>query len=69
MSKNSVKQMIQQFGEDYWFEIYSKNNNELIVDGRDCYSDFDKYYNEQVHNVKIDFPNDEKLQVIKLYIK
>jgi hypothetical protein len=78
MQKNSVKQMIQQLGEDYWFEIYSVNdlveiyrNNDVepIVDGRECYNVFENYYNEEVQKIIIDFPNDEELQVIKLFIK
>lgn len=69
MQKNSVKQMIQQLGEDYWFEIWTDNSEEPIVDGRDCYNSFDNYYNTEVEKVIIDHPNDEELQVIKLYIE
>ena len=69
MQKNSVKQIIQQLGEDYWFEIYTKDDIEPIVDGRECYNSFKEYYNKKVHKVIIEFPNDEELQVIKLYIK
>ena len=69
MQKNSVKQMIQQLGEDYWFEIYTNNSIEPIVDGRECYNSFEEYYDKEVHKVIIEFPNDEELQVIKLYIK
>lgn len=69
MQKNLVKQMIQQLGEDYWFEIWTDNSEEPIVDGRDCYNSFDNYYNTEVEKVIIDHPNDEELQVIKLYIE
>lgn len=61
--------MIQQLGEDYWFEIWTDNSEEPIVDGRDCYNSFDNYYNTEVEKVIIDHPNDEELQVIKLYIE
>ena len=69
MSKNTVKQMIHQFGQDNWFEIYTKNSLDLIVNGRDSYYDFDDYYDRKVQKVIIEFPNDDKLQIIKLYIK
>ena len=62
--KNHAKQL----GEDYWFEIWTDNSEEPIVDGRDCYNAFDNYYNTEVKKVIIDHPNDEELQVIKLYI-
>lgn len=64
MQKNSVKQMIQQLGEDYWFEIYSVNdlveiyrNNDVepIVDGRECYNVFENYYNEEVQKSSLIF--------------
>lgn len=69
MQKNTVKELIQKLGEDYWFEIWTDNSEEPIVDGRDCYNPFDNYYNAEVEKVIIDHPNDEELQVIKLYIK
>ena len=69
MQKNSVKQMIQQIGEDDWFEIYKDNNEKPIADGRDYNYNFVEYYNEKVKRVVIDYPNDQELQVIKLYIK
>lgn len=69
MPKNTVKQMIQQLGQDNWFNLYKNNNLELIVNGRDCYGDFDDYYSKEVEKVVIEFPNDEENQIIKLYIK
>ena len=69
MQKNSVKQMIQQFGEDYWFEIWTDNSEEPIADGRDYNYNFVEYYNKKVKRVVIDYPHDQELQVIKLYIK
>ena len=69
MQKNSVKRIIQQLGEDYWFEIYTKDSIEPIVDGRECYNSFEEYYNKEVQKVIIEFPNNEELQIIKLYIK
>ena len=68
MQNNTVKELIQKLGEDYWFEIWTDNSEEPIVDGRDCYNAFDDYYNTEVKKVVIDHPNDEELQVIKLYI-
>lgn len=69
MQKNSVKQMIQQLGEDDWFEIYKGNKEKPIAYGRDYNYNFVEYYNEKVKRVVIDYPNDQELQVIKLYIK
>lgn len=69
MSKNTVKQMIHQLGQDNGFEIYTENSLDLIVNGRDSYYDFDDYYDRKVQKVIIEFPNDEELQIIKLYIK
>lgn len=69
MSNNTVKQMIHQLGQDNWFEIYTENNLDMIVNGRDSYYDFDDYYDRKVQKVVIEFPNDEELQIIKLYIK
>ena len=69
MSNNTVKQMIHQLGQDNWFEIYTENDLDLIVNGRDSYFDFDDYYDRKVQKVIIEFPNDEELQIIKLYIK
>ena len=69
MQNNTVKELIQKLGEDYWFEIWTDNSEEPIVDGRDCYNTFDDYYDTEVKKVVIDNPNDEELQVIKLYIK
>lgn len=69
MQKNTVKHLIQQLGEDYWFELYNSYSTKPIADGRDCYCAFDNYYDSQVEKVVIEYPNDEELQVIKLYIK
>ena len=69
MQNNTVKELIQKLGEDYWFEIWTDNSEEPIVDGRDCYNAFDDYYNTEVKKVIIDHPNDEELQVIKLYVE
>lgn len=69
MPKNTVKQMIHQLGQDNWFEIYTDNSLDLIINGHDSYSDFDEYYSRKVNKVVIEFPNDEELQIIKLYIK
>lgn len=69
MQNNTVKELIQKLGEDYWFEIWTDNSEEPIVDGRDCYNAFNNYYNTEVEKVIIDHPNDEELQVIKLYIE
>lgn len=69
MSNNTVKQMIHQLGQDNWFEIYTENSLDRIVNGRDSYCDFDDYYDRKVQKVIIEFPNDEELQIIKLYIK
>ena len=68
MQNNTVKELIQKLGEDYWFEIWTDNSEEPIVDGRDCYNAFNNYYDTEVEKVIIDHPNDEELQVIKLYI-
>lgn len=69
MQNNTVKELIQKLGEDYWFEIWTNNSEEPIVDGRNCYNAFDNYYNTEVKKVIIDHPNDEELQVIKLYVE
>lgn len=69
MQNNTVKELIQKLGEDYWFEIWTDNSEEPIVDGRDCYNAFDDYYDTEIKKVVIDHPNDEELQVIKLYIE
>lgn len=69
MQNNTVKELIQKLGEDYWFEIWTDNSEEPIVDGRDCYNAFDDYYDTEVKKVVIDHPNDEELQVIKLYVE
>ena len=69
MQNNTVKELIQKLGEDYWFEIWTDNSEEPIVDGRDCYNAFDDYCDTEVKKVVIDHRNDEELQVIKLYIE
>lgn len=49
--------------------FHTENSLDLIVNGRDSYYDFDDYYDRKVQKVIIEFPNDEELQIIKLYIK
>lgn len=63
---NTVKAAIQQFGDEWYYQIFN-NYNTLIIEGR--IEDLGAYMDKVVEEVRFTNYGDIECQLIKLYIK
>ncbi len=61
----TVKDAIEQFGDEWWYEIINENG-QMVQDGR--IEDMGEYMEEMVDQVKFIDYGDIESQIIKLYI-
>lgn len=66
MNNNTVKAAIEQFGDEWYYQIFN-NYNTLIIEGR--IEDLGAYMNKVVEEVRFTNYGDIECQLIKLYIK
>ena len=66
MNNNTVKDAIQQFGDEWYYQIFN-NYNTLIIEGR--IEDLGAYMDKVVEEVRFTNYGDIECQLIKLYIK
>ena len=66
MNNNTVKAAIEQFGDEWYYQIFN-NYNTLIIEGR--IEDLGAYMNKVVEEVQFTNYGDIECQLIKLYIK
>lgn len=65
-TKNTVKDAIEQFGDEWYYQIFNKYNT-LIIEGR--IEDLGAYMDKVVEEVRFTNYGDIECQLIKLYIK
>ena len=65
-TKNTVKDAIKQFGDEWYYQIFNKYNT-LIIEGR--IEDLGAYMDKVVEEVRFTNYGDIESQLIKLYIK
>lgn len=65
-TKNTVKDAIEQFGDEWYYQIFN-NYNTLIIEGR--IEDLGDYMDKVVEEVRFTNYGDIECQLIKLYIK
>ena len=65
-TKNTVKDAIEQFGDEWYYQIFN-NYNTLIIEGR--IEDLGTYMDKVVEEVRFTNYGDIECQLIKLYIK
>ena len=65
-TKNTVKDAIEQFGDEWYYQIFNSYNT-LIIEGR--IEDLGAYMNKVVEEVRFTNYGDIECQLIKLYIK
>ena len=65
-TKNKVKDAIEQFGDEWYYQIFN-NYNTLIIEGR--IEDLGAYMDKVVEEVRFTNYGDIECQLIKLYIK
>lgn len=65
-TKNTVKDAIEQFGDEWYYQIFN-NYNTLIIEGR--IEDLGAYMDRVVEEVRFTNYGDIECQLIKLYIK
>ena len=61
----TVKEAIEQFGDEWWYEIINENG-QMVQEGR--IEDMGEYMEEMVDQVKFINYGDIESQIIKLYI-
>lgn len=61
----TVKEAIEQFGDEWWYEIINENG-QMVQDGR--IEDMGEYLEEMVDQVKFINYGDIESQIIKLYL-
>jgi len=66
MNNNTVKAAIEQFGDEWYYQIFN-NYNTLIIEGR--IEDLGAYMDKVVDEVRFTNYGDIECQLIKLYIK
>lgn len=66
MNNNTVKAAIEQFGDEWYYQIFN-NYNTLITEGR--IEDLGAYMDKVVEEVRFTNYGDIECQLIKLYIK
>ena len=66
MNNNTVKAAIEQFGDQWYYQIFN-NYNTLIIEGR--IEDLGAYMDKVVEEVRFTNYGDIECQLIKLYIK
>ena len=66
MNNNTVKAAIEQFGDEWYYQIFN-NYNTLIIEGR--IEDLGDYMDNVVEEVRFTNYGDIECQLIKLYIK
>jgi hypothetical protein len=66
MNNNTVKAAIEQFGDEWYYQIFN-NYNTLIIEGR--IEDLGAYMDKVVEEVRFTNYGDIECQLIKLYIK
>lgn len=66
MNNNTVKAAIDQFGDEWYYQIFN-NYNTLIIEGR--IEDLGAYMDKVVEEVRFTNYGDIECQLIKLYIK
>lgn len=66
MNNNTVKAAIEQFGDEWYYQIFN-NYNTLIIEGR--IEDLEGYMGNVVEEVRFTNYGDIECQLIKLYIK
>ena len=66
MNNNTVKAAIEQFGDEWYYQIFN-NYNTLITEGR--IEDLEAYMDKVVEEVRFTNYGDIECQLIKLYIK
>lgn len=65
-TKNTVKDAIKQFGDEWYYQIYNRYNM-LFQEGR--IEDLEDYMDKVVEEVQFTNYGDIESQLIKLYIK
>lgn len=65
-TKNTVKDAIEQFGDEWYYQIFNSFNT-LIIEGR--IEDLGAYMDKVVEEVRFTNYGDIECQLIKLYIK
>lgn len=65
-TKNTVKDAIKQFGDEWYYQIFNGYNT-LIIEGR--IEDLGAYMDKVVEEVRFTNYGDIECQLIKLYIK
>ena len=65
-TKNTVKDAIEQFGDEWYYQIFN-NYNTLIIEGH--IEDLGAYMDKVVEEVRFTNYGDIESQLIKLYIK
>lgn len=65
-TKNTVKDAIEQFGDEWYYQIFNSYNT-LIIEGR--IEDLGAYMDKVVEEVRFTNYGDIECQLIKLYIK
>ena len=65
-TKNTVKDAIEQFGDEWYYQIFNRYNT-LIIEGR--IEDLGAYMDKIVEEVRFTNYGDIECQLIKLYIK
>lgn len=65
-TKNTVKDAIKQFGDEWYYQIFNRYNT-LIIEGR--IEDLGAYMDKVVEEVRFTNYGDIESQLIKLYIK
>ena len=66
MNNNTVKAAIEQFGDEWYYQIFNRYNT-LIIEGR--IEDLGDYMDKVVEEVRFTNYGDIECQLIKLYIK
>lgn len=66
MNNNTVKAAIEQFGDEWYYQIFNSYNT-LITEGR--IEDLGAYMDKVVEEVRFTNYGDIECQLIKLYIK
>ena len=65
-TKNTVKDAIEQFGDEWYYQIFNRYNT-LNIEGR--IEDLGAYMDKVVEEVRFTNYGDIESQLIKLYIK
>lgn len=66
MNNNTVKAAIEQFGDEWYYQLFNRYNT-LIIEGR--IEDLGAYMDKVVEEVRFTNYGDIESQLIKLYIK